>query len=181
MSFQSKLAATAAALLLSALPFAAPVAAEDHPEGMHIHDVYARSNGGEGGSGAVFFMVHNNTETDDVLVGAKTEVAEKAELHTHTEDANGVMQMRQIEGGIPLPAGEMHELARGGDHVMLLGLTRALKDGDTFPLTLVFQQAGEVTVEAVVDNARVPGEMMMDHSGHGDMDHSKHMKHGTDG
>lgn len=181
MSFHTKFAATAAALLLATLPFAASVSAEEHPEGMHIHDVYARSNGAEGGSGAVFFMVHNNTGTDDVLIGARTEVAAKAELHTHAEDENGVMQMRRIEGGIPLPAGDMHELARGGDHVMLMGLTRPLADGDSFPLVLVFEQAGEITVEAVVDNARKPGETMMDHSGHGDMDHSQHMKHGTGG
>lgn len=177
MSFHAKLAATAAALFLVVLP----VAAQEHPEGMHIHDVYARSNGQEGGSGAVFLMIHNNTETDDRLVAVTAPVAQKAELHTHVESADGVMQMQAIEGGVALPAGEMHEFARGGDHVMLLGLTQALKDGDTFPLTLTFEQAGEITVEAVVDNARKPGEGMMDHSGHGDMDHSKHMNHGTGG
>lgn len=177
MTFHAKLAATAAALFLCALP----VAAEDHPEGMHVHDVYARSNGQEGGSGAVFLMIHNNTATDDRLIAASAPVAQKVELHTHKESADGVMQMMEIEGGIALPAGEMHELARGGDHVMLMGLTQALADGDTFPLTLTFEQAGDITVEAVVDNARKPGEGMMDHSGHGDMDHSKHMNHGTGG
>jgi copper(I)-binding protein len=170
MSFQSKLAAAAAALILCALP----VAAQEHPEGMHIHDVYARSNGQEGGSGAVFLMMHNNSETDNRLIGVASPVAEKVELHTHIESADGVMQMIQIEGGIALAAGEMHEFARGGDHVMLMGLTQALADGDTFPLTFIFEQAGEITVEAVVDNARKPGEGMMDHSGHGDMDHSGH-------
>jgi copper(I)-binding protein len=176
MSFHAKLAATAAALFLCALP----VAAEDHPEGMHVHDVYARSNGQEGGSGAVFLMIHNNTATDDRLIAVSAPVAQKVELHTHKESADGVMQMMEIEGGIALPAGEMHELARGGDHVMLMGLTQALADGDTFPLTLTFEQAGDVTVEAVVDNARKPGDGH-DHSGHGDMDHSKHMNHGTGG
>lgn len=178
MSFQAKLAATAAVLFLSVLP----VAAQEHPEGVvHVHDVYARSGGQIGGSGAIFMMVHNNTELDDRLISASTPVAKLAELHTHVESADGVMQMQQIEGGVPLEAGEMHEFARGGDHVMLMGLTQEMKDGDTFPLTLTFEQAGEVTVEAVVDNARKPGEGMMDHSGHGDMDHSKHMNHGTGG
>jgi len=177
MSFTPKFAAAAASLFLLVLP----VAAEEHPEGMHIHDVYARSNGTEGGSGAIFLMIHNNTETDDRLIGASTTIAAKAELHTHKESADGVMQMMQIEGGVALPAGEMHEFARGGDHVMLMGLTRALQDGDTFPLTLTFEQAGAITVDAVVDNDRKPGEGMMDHSGHGDMDHSGHTGHGTGG
>lgn len=172
----ARLISAAAAIALLA---AAPLHAQEHPEGMHIHDVYARSNGGVGGSGAVFFLIHNNTETDDRLIGVSTDVAKKAELHTHVESADGVMQMQQIDGGIALPAGEMHELARGGDHVMLMGLTRALKDGDTFPLVLTFEKAGDVTIEATVDNARKPGEggMMMDHGsmgdGHGGHDHGK--------
>jgi|LauGreDrversion4_2_1035121.scaffolds.fasta_scaffold156859_2 hypothetical protein len=161
MTIRTVFAATAAALCL-----ALPAMAQEHPEGLHIHDVYARSGGMMGGSGAVFFMMHNNTETDDRLVAASAPVAEKAELHTHIEDENGVMQMREIEGGIAMAAGDMHEMARGGDHVMLLGLTTALKDGDTFPLTLTFEQAGDVTVDVVVDNERKPGEGQMDHDGH---------------
>lgn len=176
MTFRFPLAALAACLALSA-PLAA--IAEEHPAGMHIHDVYARVNGGVGKTGAVFLMMHNNTETDDRLIEARADVAERVELHTHKESADGVMQMIQIEGGIPMPAGEMHELARGGDHVMLLGLTRALADGDSFPLTLVFEGAGEVTVDAVIDNARKPAAAMMDHdamhgAGHGAMHGAGH-------
>jgi hypothetical protein len=43
---------------------------------------------------------------------------------------------------------------------MLMGVPTPLKDGDTFPLTLVFEQAGDVTVDVTVDNAREPGEPM---------------------
>lgn len=166
-------AATAALLLALALPALAETtpSMEDHPVGIHVHDVYARLSGGVGKTGAVFFVIHNNTETDDVLIGVSTDLAEKAELHTHQESADGVMMMSKIEGGIPLPAGEMHELARGGDHVMLMGLTRALKDGDTFSLTLDFQTAPDMVVDATVDNARS--------SGHDHMGHKGHMTHGA--
>lgn len=176
MMIRSTMAALAATLALSL-----PLAAEEHPEGLHIHDVYARSNGQAGGSGAVFFMIHNNTATDDRLIAASADVAARVELHTHIEDANGVMQMREVEGGFAVPAGEMHALERGGDHVMLMGLTEALEDGATFPLTLTFEQAGEVVIEAVVDNARMPAEGGM--MGHGDgHDHSGHgAGHGSGG
>lgn len=169
-AFRTLFAAAAAVLALCV-----PALAEEHPDGIHIHDAYARSMGGVGASGAVFFMVHNHTEADERLVAARADVAQKVELHTHKEGADGVMQMIQIEGGIPLAAGDMHELARGGDHVMLMGLTRELKDGDVFPLTLVFESGTEVAVEVTVDNARKPGAGMMNHGegGHG------HMKHGT--
>ena len=173
MTLRMTFAALAAALSLS---FALPAAAEEHPEGLHIHDVYARSMGKVGASGAIFFMMHNNTAEDDRLIAATADVAQKVELHTHKEDANGVMQMIEVAEGFPVAAGEMHALARGGDHVMLMGLTRELKDGDTFPVTLTFEKAGEITIEAVIDNARKPeeGGMMMDHGdGHGH-DHSSH-------
>ena len=64
-------------------------------------------------------------------------------------------------------------LARGGDHVMLMGLTGPLKDGDSFPLTLTFEHAGNVTVDVVVDSARdatMPagqGAGQGGHAGHG--------------
>lgn len=166
MTIRTLFAAAAATLFL-----ALPAVAQEHPEGIHVHDVYARSGGMIGGSGAIFFMMHNNTETDDRLIAAAAPVAERVEMHTHIEDETGVMQMREIEGGIAMAAGDMHEMARGGDHVMLMGLTVALKDGDTFPLTLTFEQAGEVTVEVVVDNARKPDAGHdMNHDGH-DMNH----------
>jgi periplasmic copper chaperone A len=147
-------AACAACLSLTTATYA-----EEHPEVLHIHDAYARMSSM---SGAVFFIIHNNGTVDDRLIGARTDIAQKAELHTHVEDANGVMSMAEIEGGIALPAGEMHVLERGSDHVMLMGLTADLKDGDTFPLTLIFESGQEVTLEVPVDNARMPGNGMMD-------------------
>lgn len=164
------------ATLAACLALSVPALAEEHPAALHIHDVYARVNGGVGKTGAVFMMIHNNTETDDRLLGVSGDVAKVVELHTHIQGDDGVMQMRKIEGGVPLPSGAMHEFARGGDHVMLMGLTRALKDGDHFPLTLVFEKGGEITVDAVVDNERQPGEG--GHQAMHDQMHG-HMMHGS--
>ena len=158
-AFRALLAAVAS------LALTLPGLAEDHPAGIHVHDAYARVSEGAGTAGAVFFVMHNNTDTDDQLIEVRADVAQMAELHTHSEDANGVMSMGKIEGGIPLAAGEVHAFARGGDHVMLMGLTRPLKDGDVIKLTLVFEVAGEVTIDVPVDNARKPGDVM-DHSTH---------------
>lgn len=168
------------AALLAGLALGTPLFAQDHPEEIHVHDAYARSLGKVGASGAVFFMMHNNTPGDVTLVGASADVAQVIELHTHREAADGVMQMVQIEGGIPLPAGEMHELARGGDHVMLMGLTRELKDGDHFDLTLVFEGAEPVVVDVVVDNQRKPGETGGEMHEHGAemQGHDAHAGHG---
>ena len=152
---------------LAALTLAPAFAnAEEHPEMFHVHDAYARSMGGIGASGAVFMMLHNNGSTDDRLIGAKSDVAQKLELHTHKMTDEGMMQMLEIEGGVPLPAGEMHSFERGADHVMLMGLTREVADGDSFPLTLLFESGAELTFDVTVDNARKPGDAAMEMEGH---------------
>mgnify|MGYP002735320739 FL=1 len=58
---------------------------------------------------------------------------------------------------IPVPAGATIELAPGGFHGMLMGLTTALKEGDSFPVTLTFERAGEVTVDVEVVSMRAEG------------------------
>jgi copper(I)-binding protein len=89
---------------------------------------------------------------------------------------DGVAKMRQVEGGFPIPAGGEHVLQRGADHVMFMGLNDAMEQGDTVTVTLVFREAGEITVDIPVDLERQPqgGQMnqgQMDHSnmGHGNM------------
>ena len=158
-----------ATITLSAMP-----ALADH-QGLHINSPYARVSSESAQSGAIFFEIENHGDADR-LIAAASDVAEKVELHTHKEDANGVMQMLQIEGGIEIPAHGGHALARGGDHVMLLGLTRSLKQGDTITLTLTFEQAGDVVVQVPVDNARKPDSA---HAGHdmGDQDHTMEGSH----
>lgn len=148
---------------LAAAAFALPALAED---ALRVSDAYARLSPH---AGAVFLVIENPTDTDDRLVAASTEVAERAELHTNIEDANGVVQMVPVEDGIPVPAGGTAELARGGDHIMLMGLTRELKDGDSFTLTLTFAGGTSAEVDVIVDNARKPG-MQGGHQ-HGSHDH----------
>lgn len=136
-------------LAASAALFAFPAFAHD---GVHIHDPYAITRGAIGATGAVFFSVENHATVEDRLTGVASDIAEMVEMHGHSQDANGVMSMPAIPEGFPVPASGEMALERGGDHIMLMGLTRALKDGDTFELTLTFEHAGEVIVEVPVDN-----------------------------
>ena len=113
-------------------------------------------------TGAAFLMLMNHGDADDRLIAAETEVANRVELHTHKEDDNGVMKMMEVEEGFVVPAGGMHHLKRGGDHIMLMGLTRPLEQGEEIAVTLTFEQAGEVEVIIPVDRERKP-----DHGGAG--------------
>ena len=141
----------AAALSLFALPALA--------EGITIHEPYARVSTMMSKSGAAFMVIENTGATEDRLIAASSDVAEKVELHTHKEDAQGVMQMLEVPEGFAIPAGGSHALARGGDHVMFLGLTRSLKDGDLVTLSLTFEKAGVVTLDVPVDMTRKDAPM----------------------
>lgn len=139
-----------AALTALVLAIATPVAAHD---GVHIDGAYVRLIPGAK-SAAAFFTIENHATEDDRLIGASASIADKTELHTHVMGADGTAMMRPIEGGIAIPAGAMHELKRGGDHVMLMMLKDRPAEGETVTLILTFERAGEVTVEAPVDNSR---------------------------
>ena len=148
---------------------------------IEIHEAYARVARPGAPVGAMFMVIYNNGETDDRLVSAASPVAKKVELHTHIED-NGIMKMREVEGGFPVPAGGHHELARGGDHVMLMGLTETLENGMAVPLTLVFESAGEMQFDVIVDNDRQQGQHGMGHGEHEHGDRKNHAHgHGQDG
>lgn len=156
MSLLSKLAPVVLVSLVAFPAFA---------DGIKVMDPYARTASPAAKSGAAFMMIHNETGADDVLVAARSDVAARVELHTHIETGDGVMQMIEIEGGIPIADGDAHAMVRGGDHVMLMGLTGPLVQDTEIEVTLVFEQAGEVVVTMPVDNARKPQAGA--HGGHG--------------
>ena len=134
--------------------------------GIMVKDAYVRSATPSSPSGAAFMVLMNHSDTDDRLIAARSDVAKRVELHTHTEDANGVMRMGEIEGGIAIAAGEKHLMKRGGDHVMFMGLTAPLAQDSEIKVTLTFEKAGDVEVMIPVDHARKPDHGGMDHSGH---------------
>lgn len=137
-------------LILTAVAVAMPVAAIAH-DGMHVEDTYARSANPM--TGAIFMTLENHRDVECTLQAVELDVAERVELHSHTEE-DGIMKMGRIEGGIRIAPHESHALSRGGDHVMLLGLTRKLADGDSIDLTLDFGDCGREEATAIVNNAR---------------------------
>lgn len=149
---------TSFAALLAASLLALPAWASDS---LMIQDAYARAASPKAMAGGSFMVIMNPTQTDDRLIAAASDAAARVELHTHIEDANGVMRMVEVEDGFEIPAGGQTELRRGGLHVMLMGLTRPLVQGETIDLTLTFENAGDMVVTVPIDNER------MDMDGHG--------------
>ena len=93
------------------------------------------------------------------LVGVSSPVAASVELHKSAMQ-DGMMSMDHVDA-IELPAGKDVNLAGGGYHVMLIGLKRQLKQGETVPLTLQVKRGAateNVTVQAAVKPITFKGD-----------------------
>ena len=103
-------------------------------------------------AGGAFLSVQNTGGAADRLLGGSSP-AGHVELHTMAMDGN-VMRMREVPA-IDLPAGETVDLQPATTHhLMITGLKAPLKQGDSVPLTLRFEKAGEVQVTLKVQAAR---------------------------
>lgn len=171
MSFKSYVIAAVVASSFAA-SFAMPAWAES---AITVHDFYARVATKISKSGAAFMVIDNASDAADRLIDVTSDVAKKVQLHTHVDDGNGTMQMRHVKGGFAIPAHGSHQLARGGDHVMFMGLNQGLEHGDVVSVTLVFENAGEVTLDVPVDLERTPEQGM------GQMKHGDHSAMHKDG
>jgi copper(I)-binding protein len=146
---------------IGAIAFATISATSGFADGIMIHDAYARSAGKMAKAGAAFFMIINETDQDDRLIDVRSSAAKKVELHTHVDQGGGVMKMVHVEEGFAIDAHQTHMLKRGGDHVMFMGLNEAWNTGDILPLTLIFEKAGEINLDVMVDLDR---QDTMDHT-----------------
>ena len=126
-------------------------------DGMQVEDAYARVSGENAKSAAIFMTLMNHSTEDDRLLSVTTDAADRAELHTHTLDSNGVMHMGEVTEGFPIVGQDTHLLDRAGDHIMLLGLKPGVMQGDKVTLTLLFKRGETLVVEIPVDNDRKPG------------------------
>lgn len=123
-----------------------------------IKDAWARATPGMAENAAAYMTIQSTIQ--DRLIGAATPVAKNAGPHEMTND-NGVMRMRPL-AAIDLTPGRPAVLQPGGVHIMLQGLSRPLRVGESFPLTLRFEKAGMQQVTVVVEKA---GAMGMDRDG----------------
>jgi copper(I)-binding protein len=114
---------------------------------LSVSEVWARPGIAEGNTG-VFFIIDNPTGQADRLLLADSDVAQAVELHKTTM-ADGVMQMTPQEF-VEVPAGEQVVFQPGDLHVMLINLLSQLDVGDSFELTLSFENAGEIPLEVTV-------------------------------
>ncbi|MFY9838719.1 MAG: copper chaperone PCu(A)C [Xanthobacteraceae bacterium] len=156
--------------MFAALVAATPAAfAQGNETSIAIEQPWARATPAGALTGVVYLTLENKTSTADRLTGVSSNVAAQVQIHEMAV-VDGVMQMRQVAGGLPIPAGGSVILKPSSYHVMLIGLKRPLVAGETLPLTLTFANAGNISITVPV---QAMGAMHSNTSDTGHMDGSK--------
>ena len=109
-----------------------------------------------------YFSVKNTGSSPDRLVSIASDISAKTEIHQMAVN-DGVMTMREVEGGLEIPAGGEVAFKAGGYHLMFIDLKRQPKKGESFPATLTFQKAGSVTVDFAVEGMGETGGAAVEH------------------
>ncbi len=124
---------------------------------LKIENAYTRATA-PGQKAAGGFMKIENKGGADQLISASSPVAGEMQLHTMTMDGN-VMRMRELKT-IDVPANGSVELKPGGLHLMFIDIKSPLKAGESVPVKLKFQKAGEVEVKMPVRDISGGAHMM---------------------
>ncbi len=116
-----------------------------------VKDAWSRERPSGAVVGGAFLTIQNTANHPDRLISASTPIADRAEVHESVMK-DGVMGMLHRDE-IIIVSGETVILKPGSFHVMLMGLKEDLTKGKTFPLTLTFARAGDITVTVHVEDA----------------------------
>jgi hypothetical protein len=156
-----------ALILITGLGLFAAVLAHEYRVGdIAVIHPWARATIGQVKNGVAYLTISNEGESADRLVGVTTTAAKKAALHTQITE-NDVIKMRPVES-IEVSPSAPTVLEPGGLHIMLMGVHKPLKAGEHFPLTLTFEQAGQVEVTVKI------AEGAAGSSDHGVQSHQSH-------
>ena len=130
---------------------------------LKISSPWARASAGPAKTGAAYIVKISNTGAKmDRLIGVAGSIAKRVETHNNIIE-NGIAKMRHVNA-IDVHPGHATSLKPGGYHIMLMGLKAPLKAGQTFPLTLSFEKAGEIEVTVEVKKIGAGRKMKMDRS-----------------
>jgi copper(I)-binding protein len=146
--YRTILAAAVVALVLMAPALPGRAAEPVRIGALEIEAPWARASVGTMRPSAAYMIIRNAGERPDRLLRVETPAAAEAEIHA-TVMEHDMMRMRPAEG-LEIPPGDELRLEPGGLHVMLMQLQHSLDEGASLPLTLVFEQAGKVTIEAPI-------------------------------
>lgn len=122
-----------------------------------VTQAWSRATPGGAEVAGGYLTIENKGSLPDRLLSASTGAARKIEIH-EMGLSDGIMTMRPMQNGLVIEPGKVVKFAPGGRHLMLMGLTAPLVEGDLIAVTLTFETAGQLTVPFAVQGigARAP-------------------------
>jgi len=139
----------------------------DGAKAMHMMDARVRAMPPGSPNSGAFLSFHNPSEHHAALIGASSPAAKTVELHTHVQE-DGQFKMRQVDR-IDLAPDKMVKLEPGGLHIMLIGLTSDLVEGQEVDLVLSFEGGHSTALKVPVKKIETGGHSgHAAHAGHGD-------------
>jgi len=135
-------AGVAALLVLVALLAACMEGGPQGQRSVQVTQAWSRAIPPNAPVAAGFMTLRNAGRDDDRLVAVRSASAARVEIHEIRHE-HGVARMRELAGGLPLPAGATVELAPGGYHLMFIDPGEGFVAGARVAATLVFERAGE--------------------------------------
>jgi len=131
------------ALLLPSLALAG-----DQIKEIEVSDFLVRAVPPGAENTALFMTLTNPNGTDLVLSEVSSPVCRAAEIHLMSHK-DGLMEMKHVPE-LTIRGGETVRLSPEGYHIMLIGLKKALKQGDIVPVTLRFKGGSTININATV-------------------------------
>lgn len=110
-----------------------------------------------------FVTITNTGEAADTLIAVQSDLAGVMQIHEMAMQ-DDTMVMRELDGGLIVPAGETVTLEPGGLHLMFMQLNGPLIDGEDVTVTVTFQDAGDVQLTLPV-RKKMYGGHGMSHDG----------------
>jgi periplasmic copper chaperone A len=136
-------------LLAAAFAPPAAVAHSHRKNGLEIVHPWTFATSGTGGVAQVCMKIKNASGAPERLLRASSPAAASVEFR---EPAGAGLPPKPL-ASLPIPAGQDVELTATGAHLLLSGVRKRLDAYDSFKLTLVFEKAGRVVVDVMVEEA----------------------------
>jgi copper(I)-binding protein len=99
-----------------------------------------------------FMKIINHGSTPDRLLSVSVEFAKAGQIHDMKMDGD-VMKMQELTGGLEIPAGATVELKPKSLHVMFMGVNQELVPDLMMDGELIFEKAGKVKIEFMIEPA----------------------------
>jgi copper(I)-binding protein len=116
---------------------------------LEVIEPWAKASGAQ--QVEVYLTLRNDGSEQDRLIGASSPLASSVKLLT-TVQLGSVSSVQPLKS-IGIPAGGQQVLAPGHTHIEV-GLKRGLQVGETLPVVLQFEKAGQKKIEVTLKEQR---------------------------